>query len=603
MKKICLVACLSLLMPFLLMSQTASVVFSNSGGFYENSFDLTLSCNGAYQIRYTTNGATPTASSTLYTGPLHLDENLYSDADIYTIQISPDDLVYIPDYVNHAIVLRAAAFDNNGECISATVTNTYFIHSLGSHGNGMAVVSICADSLALFDYDTGIFVPGVNFDPNFPESTGNYYQRGEEWERPVNVEFYEPSDNSGINQKCGLRTHGNRVRRYPSKGMKIYAREEYGKKRFKHTFFEGNTMNSFKHLVLKPFSSFWPYAGVHDYVCYKLAIQLGLPTSDCRPIVVYLNGEYWGIYFLEEKMDERFLEDHYDVNPDDCNIIGNWYGSIENGSNSNFYQMMNWFANANLADNAVYQQACSLIDINNFIDYYVYETFIANWDWPNNNMRCWQVGDSIWRWLFFDGDGALVQMDFDVFPNAAISDGPQTLVFRKLLDNEQFSNAFKSRAYELCDELFTYANTYPFLNEIVEDVSPEIENHIHRFNCPTSTYEWNIGIAYINYFLQNRVDDYLQKMNDFELLGIDEFLFDNNTFVCFPNPAKDVINITMFNNSSEVEINIYDVTGRTVYKKSLSTNSFEKTLSISPNLDSGIYLIKINNSTQRIIIQ
>ena len=262
MKKIYLFIFIMML-RFGLYAQT--VTFSHSGGFYENSFNLELSCDEAYHIRYTFDGNRPTANSRLYEAPLTLNASLYSNANIYQIQISPDDLAYVPDSVSHCIVIRAAAFDANDIRVSETVTNTYLIQELGCENHGIAVVSVCADSLDLFDYDTGIFVRGVNWNSSNPDHTGNYYQHGIEWERWANVEFYEPADNSGINQQCGLRTHGNRSRRQPAKGMKIYARDEYGKKRFKHKFFDDTPMNSFNHLVLKPFASFWPFSGFEEF--------------------------------------------------------------------------------------------------------------------------------------------------------------------------------------------------------------------------------------------------------------------------------------------------------------------------------------------------
>ena len=206
------------------IAQTDEVVFSASGGFYDHSFYLTLDCHKPnHHIRYTTNGNAPTEKSTRYVAPLFLDERLYSQSDIYKIQISPDELVYVPDSVRHAIVIRAAVFDEDNHCISEIVTNTYLIRDLGCDATGLAVMSICADSLALFDFETGIFVPGKHWDSEVPLNSGNYYQQGRDWECPVHVEFYEPAGNGGINQDCGLRTHGNRSRRYPAKGMKIYA--------------------------------------------------------------------------------------------------------------------------------------------------------------------------------------------------------------------------------------------------------------------------------------------------------------------------------------------------------------------------------------------
>ena len=447
MKKICFVAFLMML-RFGLDAQT--VTFSHSGGFYENSFNLELSCDGSYHIRYTFDGNRPTANSRLYEAPLTLNASLYSNANIYQIQISPDDLVYVPDSVSHCIVIRAAAFDANDIRVSETVTNTYLIQELGCENHGIAVVSVCADSLDLFDYDTGIFVRGVNWNSSNPDHTGNYYQHGIEWERWANVEFYEPADNSGINQQCGLRTHGNRSRRQPAKGMKIYARDEYGKKRFKHQFFDDTPMNSFNHLVLKPFASFWPFSGVQDYFGNRVAQHLDLDAPHCRPVLLYLNGEFLGIYFIQEKTDEDFLEDHHGVYPENCNIIGNWAGSVDHGSNTNFKQMMHWFENSDLTNDSNYDHACRMIDMSNFIDYYVFQTFIGNWDWPGNNMRCWQDGNGPWRWIFFDGDASIIAPDFEVFENAAVYEPPTTwinypeakLVFGKLLKNERFKQRF-----------------------------------------------------------------------------------------------------------------------------------------------------------------
>jgi hypothetical protein len=118
----------------------------------------------------------------------------------------------------------------SGHRLCEPVTHTYFIRSLGCDFHGLPVLEITADSLALFDYETGIFIPGIHYDPADSTSTGNYKMRGREWERVVNMEFYEP-DNRGINQRCGLRTHGGASRFFQQKGMKLYARDEYGKKK------------------------------------------------------------------------------------------------------------------------------------------------------------------------------------------------------------------------------------------------------------------------------------------------------------------------------------------------------------------------------------
>ena len=470
-------------------------------------------------------------------------------------------------------------------------------------------MSLCADSLALFDYDTGILVPGAFFDAGAPERTGNFYQSGKEWEREANVEFFEPTDNSGINQVCGLRTHGNLSRRYPAKGMKIYAREEYGKKRFEHRFFLDSPLDSFKHLVLKPFALFWPFSGAQDYVCDALARQLNVEAPLCRPVLVYLNGEYWGLYFIQEKMDERFLEDHYGVDPDKCNIIGNWKGEVEQGSGRNFHRMMRWLEDADLTETDDYERISELIDIDNYIDYMVFETFVGNWDWPGNNMRCWQVGDGPWRWMFFDGDATIINEGLDVFVNAAVYAEPATwenypetkLLFAKLLENNGFKSAFKARARELCSTLFSYEHTSIVFNDIVATLRPKIEDQRHRFGYPYTMEIWNEGNAQIDAFLQSRVEHYLDAMDSFPLLRDDVNLSDLDHFTCYPNPTNGEVRITMQEDwPRPLVITIYNAMGQRVYCQTVSLHEGEG-ITLHAHLAPGVYLLQIGSCTQRLV--
>ena len=141
------------------------VTFSTPGGFYDNPFELTLSC-WSYDkvIHFTTNGNTPTASDPVYTHPLSLDKSLESRSNIYTIPTSPEDLWYQPKTVQRCIVIRAAAFDTDGQRVSPVVTNSYFIKALGCNTHGLPIMSLCADSLDLFDYNRGILVPALTTD-------------------------------------------------------------------------------------------------------------------------------------------------------------------------------------------------------------------------------------------------------------------------------------------------------------------------------------------------------------------------------------------------------------------------------------------------------
>ena len=454
------------------------VSFSTLGGFYDSSFYLTLSSSQDLSIHYTLNGNEPTFFDKVYEHPLLLNEELHSKSNIYTIQTCSDSKWFVPETIQKCIVIRAAAFDENGNRVSEVTTNSYFIHSLGCNTHGLPVISLCADSLDLFDYNQGLMVPGIYYDSTAALWSGNYNQHGRQWECPCNIEFYE-HDNGGINQVAGLRVHGGDSRLGIQKGMRIYARKEYGQKRFCHDFFKNTSINSYKNLVLKPMGS----GLVSDQICTQIAQSLNFETPQSRPVVVFLNGEYWGLYFLKERHNESFIVDHYGFNKEDINIIKSWNGNTSFGDNESFIKMMQWFQKADLSNADAYRQACTLIDIDCFIDYYCFQIFISNSDWPHNNMRCWQAIDGKWRWIFYDGDCALLSnpnMLSNIIYNEKNKDA-STIVFTKLLVNESFRNQFYERFGELLTHEFDPKNTKTYFDECINTVNPEIDFHYKRF--------------------------------------------------------------------------------------------------------------------------
>ena len=604
-------------------AQNDTVVFSASGGFYEEVFALQLAnTNPQNHIRYTVNGNRPTAQSPLYVSPILLNESNYSKSNIYTIQISPDNLVFIPDSIQHCLVIRAAAFDENDSCVSAVTTNSYFIRALGCDTHGLPAVSLCADSLDLFDYERGIMVPGVFFDPTNPQLSGNYYQKGIEWERLVNVEYRDCANNGGINQACGLRAHGNRARRQPQKGLKIYAREEYGEKRFKYTFFEDCPYNNFKHLVLKSFSTLYPNTSIQDYICGQTALDMDLEAGQSRPVVLFLNGEYWGIYFLQEKMDERFLEDHFNLDIEHCNIVGNWIGVAEHGgpidnegNNVEFTELMDWLDTTDLSKTRNYQRLGALIDIDNFIDYIIFETFVANNDWPANNMRCWKMDRGRWRWMFFDGDAAFNSYGIDpygnpttldVFGNATYtgsytwpSSERATRLFRKCLENDGFVSRFESRLSELCRDVLNYENMSRYYRHVKEMLSHEIDNQSFRFDNPDSFGFWSWACTLTDDFLANRQETYTFEWSSF--MGLDEYDA-LRSFFCYPNPSSDEIHILVdAEYQGNEELAIYDMMGRKVFAQACHLLEGESHIIISPSLSAGVYVLRVGCNTQRIV--
>ena len=605
MKKLQLLLVFGVCLSFVAKAQNDTVLFSARGGFYEDVLQLELfNYNPQYHIHYTTNGNRPTAQSPVYDGPLTLDARNYSKSDIYTIVNCPSDEFFAVDSVERCIVIRAAVFDDAGQCVSRVVTNSYLVKALGCDTHGLPAVSLCADSLDLFGYYRGIFVPGAWSSSAMPLWTGNYFCKGIEWERRCNVEFYE-TDNRGINQEAGLRTHGGASRRFQQKGMKLYAREEYGKKRFKHLFFDDSPIDNVKHLNLKPFRcSNWLQTGVNDPLSHRVARLLNVDRLATRAVVVFLNGEYWGIYYLEEATDSHYLEDHYGVNPDSCNIIKNWC-TLDEGDDTQWQALYDWMETADLSQAENYDYLCSKIDIHNFIDYTVFELYTANVDWPANNVRCWQSGDRKWRWMFFDGDGCFFR-DWDVFANMVDtsdnlgpSNAASTLFYRRLLKNPSFVEQFRSRFASVMSHVLNYEHTGPVLASLSEGIQDEIPNVCNRFNFPTSSSVWQAHVA--------QIDAYLQRRNQTMEAQIEAFLDvasheEPVSFACYPNPFTDEIHLLVTSEKqSSTELMVFDLMGRCCYRKPVVFSYGISEITVNLELSPGVYILKIGEIAQRIV--
>ena len=503
----------------ILNSQGVSVEFTMNGWFYRDAFTLGLMQHGTnadsgYTIHYTLDGSEPTASSPLYTEPLRLSSIPSPSSDLFKIQNAPDDNWHCPPDVERIIVVRAALFCRGGQRVSAVNTQSYVISSLMGRTIRLPVVSICTDSAGLYDPDTGLAVRGRHFNPTLPNSTGNYFQRGRQWERRASFAFYDPASGIPFTQDCGLRMHGSSQRARAQKGFSLYARRSYGGSTFRHDFF--NTSNtsspSYRRLVLRPWRTSWSGAGIEDWLCQRLAEPLACDHLATRPVVLFLNGEYWGIYFLEEKADEYYIEEHYGIDHDWVNLLSGRGDFVEHGSGQPWDDLTRWLQEAVLSNPDDYDRFASLVDIDALTDYMLLQILVCNADWPANNVRLWNAPGQPFRWIFYDGDGTLAKYHANRFflDNLVCNDSAQvypsspeaTLLFRRLLANPDFVARSIGRMREMATGELEPHRSAALLAEIVEQVEDEVPYQIARFNYPRSMAQWRTSVATIADFLR-----------------------------------------------------------------------------------------------------
>ena len=513
-----------LLLASPMVADGQAVQFSHNGGFYADTFSLSMQLMYApdtlpLTIHYTLDGNTPTECDAPYTRPLPLSADCLPQANIYRVPTVPDDRWFQPDSVEKIIVVRAAAFDAEGYRRTPVTTHSYLIDSLAGRRTALPVVSLCVDSLSLFDPDTGLFVPGWYFDRRYPYGTGNYFQRGRQWERRAAFAYYAP-DGSATELDCGLRVHGNSQRVLVQKGLSLYARREYGDNSFDYPFFGNGGREIFRRLVLRPWATSWSGAGIEDWLCQHLADSLRFDHLATRPVVLFINGEYWGIYFLEEKADEHFIEEHHGVDSREVDLLAYWGDEVENGSSARWNEFYQWLQ----ADGTDFDRLAAQVDTGAVMDYMLMQILILNDDWPVSNVRQWASGPSPWRWIFFDADGALSSfpdnaaildyMTFRASGSSSHTSLQSTLLFRRLFANRSFLEASMKRLREIVDTRFSYRRSGALLQQVVNEVEAEVPYQIRRFDKPSSMVRWRMAVEVIDDFLRTEplamVNEYAQ---------------------------------------------------------------------------------------------
>jgi len=591
-----------------------AVRFSQKGGIYSQSFSLELTGDDTTDLFYTIDGSIPSVLGIEYSNSIALDKSLLSTKNISDIVMSPDDVNHLPvgDFPQ-VIVLRVAKF-YNGKRVSPVSTQTYLIKDLTLPIIELPIVSIATDSLSLFSQDTGIFVPGIHFDNSDPNFSGNYFQSGQEWERLINVEYFSPQSNQSFNQECGVRMHGSGSRKPPQKAMKLYARSTYGKSTFDAEVLTEKPFISFKRLMLKPFYSSWSQNGCTDYIAGRMAKNLNVEYLAAEPILLFVNGEYWGIYYLQERLDERYIEQNTGVEEDSIDIIESWYGQVNEGNNKNFSALYDFIEDNDLTNSTNYKRVSEWMDIDNFIDYQIFEAFISNYDWPSNNMKCWRdrKEGAKWRWIFFDADGALENITFNGLVHSTDINGTgwpssprSTLFLRKLLENTTFSEKYKQRLRQLLnDELYTN-DLQTLVDNLGYLLNDEIENQSKRFGKPISVSEWKKNMSSLRYFLGVRAC--WMVVHAEEMFG-EKFFVDGciltaditHSISVIPNPTEGKCQI-VFNSDykEDAVIEVLNTQGQVVLSSSDRINKNINTLNLTlDGFSSGLYFVRVISSNQ-----
>ncbi len=464
-----------------------SPVFSLDETFYPCSISVELITEQSCEIYYTLDGSEPTKESTLYSEPILFERESGDFPKAHTV--------------------KAKAFYSDGTQSKVSV-HTYFCSQNIDERFTTAVFSISADPSVLTERSDGLLFGK------------NYELRGQESEREVYLQAWDESGNEILSQYCGLRIYGGASRESCIKSFKLIARKRYSSEKgsFKTDIFQtpvndssGEVVSKYKKLVLRNAGNDFQFAFIRDELSQNLAMQAGFDDYEAViPAVCYVNGKYYGFLWLHESYCDDYFKNKYpNENANGEFVVLEGTETSKNVDEDDdtavyaqqFNDMYEQFCALDLTDDANYSALCEFMDVENYLDYYAFNIYINNKDWPQNNYKCYRyfssegeseysgVYDGKWRFLLHDMD-----YTYGMYEQEEVMADYNNI--EQILDenSERYSPLFESlmhRSY--CREYFLSK-----LNEFADDVLSE-ENIIGTLDQMSSEryFEQNYYYKYI----------------------------------------------------------------------------------------------------------
>ena len=533
-----------------------------SAGFYEETQTVTITnpnANGT--IYYTLDGSTPDETSNIYSEPITITSRMDDPNTISEIRTtlpatssvynSENDFWSPPQsIVEKATVLKCLVMAEN-YIPSEITTNTYFVGTGITSRFDLSVMAISTDYDNLFGDDNGIYIPGNGFTSGGESDwhDSNFYQSGIEWEREIYLEYFDDGLEISMSRKGGLRIHGGASTRRNRKSLRVYARDEYGGDMFEYQLFPDNNQDEFHKFILRNSGQDSNKTNFRDAYIHSLAKGTNINTMDYKPIVLFLNGEYWGIHNIRNRFDDDHIQEVYGIPEDEIDIISYENAFVtDHGSYDNFSALRAFLENNDLSDEENFQYIEDRIDLDNFLDYYITEIYSANYDWPYNNLKLWRKSgsnidpnlgyghDGKWRWFLYDLDSGLGEYSGSV-NNNTLEDATTwhnnwqdkfRLLSRSLIGDypvnpantdpkvgsTEFRNRFINRTADLLNSNFRQTRAQALIDEMQAKIANEMLHHTQRWSSPVDVSTWEAKVSALRDFVEDRTANVQQHYID-----------------------------------------------------------------------------------------
>lgn len=417
-------------------------ISSFESGIYNDveSVDITLSAHGT--IYYTLDGSKPTTKSKVYKGPLSLKETT---------------------------VIKAISSEKD-KYASEVQTFTYIINE---------------------NHEFDVFV--VSMDPkDFSkiQSNANTF----DYEKAAFAELYE-QDGDSFQIPCSIKLFGGSTRFHNKKSYAIKFKKATGAGKLNYQVFENRDYSSYDSLILRSGSQDYENALIRDVLMTSLMDgQTSVLVQAYRPVILYINGKYYGIYNLRERIDDAFISNRQNVPKDSTNII-KIDREVRSGSIASYDKLLNYLNTHNMALSTNYEYIKTQVNVQDIADFWIAETWVTNHDIVNT--RYYQnayFDNNRWHAIMFDLDYAMYNVNHNYFifstsPSGMTSRGYSTTILRNLLKNKEFRTLYLERMSYQLKNVWNSERVLEYIDDLYELYYPEMVRNQKRWGLSMSNWE------------------------------------------------------------------------------------------------------------------
>lgn len=399
-------------------------------GVYNNIDSLSVELQGTGRIYYTTNGSLPTRDSAEYTEPISLSSTS---------------------------VIRAICAED-GKAPSRALTLSFIINE----NHTLPVLSLATDDPALFN--------------------NTYWNARKYFELPANLSFFD-TDGS-FSQDCGVKMKGWTSLEMPKKSMGVTFRGVYGESLLNYDIFDGG-VSEFRSLSIRSGQDY-PIAIIRNELFQNLCLEASdnVPAQRSKYCILYVNGDYRGIYALKEDFTRQYYASQKDVSKDEVLM----YRSPVDRSSAVYQEVFAYVYAHDMTQKENYDHICSVLDIDSLVDWFLLEGYCVNTD-ANGNMRYFRTEGGKWQIAYYDLDWSF-GYPVNSFTNITNTSRVMQIndVLKPLLQNEEFKDKLLRRYAELVSTTLSNEHVLAKIDELQALLEPEVYRERDKWGSSVSAW-------------------------------------------------------------------------------------------------------------------